>query len=1078
MAMNGSGIRDTARVLQISPTTVIETLKKSPELKRVNEARLAQLDLTRHTVELSSLQNQANAARQALTPRILDRIPREVIQKKYLPAIDRGLTGEQQRIVPIIGPAGYGKSTILGDLYDQLTQANTPWVGIILCSSISPNYFQTSSIATSFGKSLCGDDISIVDVIETLNADYGRGVLLIDTIDLLINRDFTANFALLLRQLLNHRATIVFTCRDHEYNDHPEPTRERLPGLFSTIDRHTVPNFSISEIRTAATQFFQKLEPNILDRGHQFADRLLELSTDNRSLLEILQNPLLLALLCDLFAQDENVPADLTVSKLYKRYWQEKVAYSRPDQSRYAPLAIEKEKLCLTIAQILFNLSHDHLCESIFRDELGIQFTEPVTVTYNSLLSEGVINHLPSEKLHFFHQTLLEYAIAYWLTRHQATTVRTTWLETLAHPDSSRYQNYWYPVLRQYLTLIDSETEFTQLATAIGASNLAAFGAIAHAAVARDRPDALQQLLPTALTLGEAYQKRLQQAIAAAPKPTILATWPILLNLLTQAEHAIAISTARMLSLLIARWWQELKQYIPDATASIANRSPTQHNGKDDRPLLMGWLLQQWLPILQNTPETSLLTTLHPQYDLLGHRTSMLLIQLHQHPDISLDTQVTLFKHLLQREIPNDTAIAETILSFTSQLLTQSPQHPSIPEPLDFLDQTYPKRWDNIGPRAVGRVLAQQTERLPVLLNRILMNPEEIGKRFSIAYTAIDEAINNGATDFIIDFFCTLNLAALNSPAEIALLRFLKRITPQLAISNQDKIAQWLTLADCSDHGPILPLMDTLADASTIARSCLAATIPTLPDTDQQIYQAKYLRFLPITEQPPLNSLDKAIQMSLIRSYHQQMTAAATDRLLQASQSSLREVTLQASHNWPPERLGHLKTSQILPLLKSQFPGIQERAIIWLQQHTDGLTANELNTICTDLRHPDNAAIARVLCELIANWLKIHRQVPTKVLPTVAHILHQLIQQGQFDGAPAKPMIQVLKAIGQSEDITIDQLLFYKCITQLLTSTNLVSIPHSEPEMVDVLSALARISPIKITKLINEVCPLLAKKAL
>lgn len=30
MAVNGSGIRDTARVLGISPTTVIEELKKSP----------------------------------------------------------------------------------------------------------------------------------------------------------------------------------------------------------------------------------------------------------------------------------------------------------------------------------------------------------------------------------------------------------------------------------------------------------------------------------------------------------------------------------------------------------------------------------------------------------------------------------------------------------------------------------------------------------------------------------------------------------------------------------------------------------------------------------------------------------------------------------------------------------------------------------------------------------------------------------------------------------------------------------------------------------------------------------------
>ena len=34
MAINGSGIRDTARVLRISPTTVIAVLKKSPRAAR------------------------------------------------------------------------------------------------------------------------------------------------------------------------------------------------------------------------------------------------------------------------------------------------------------------------------------------------------------------------------------------------------------------------------------------------------------------------------------------------------------------------------------------------------------------------------------------------------------------------------------------------------------------------------------------------------------------------------------------------------------------------------------------------------------------------------------------------------------------------------------------------------------------------------------------------------------------------------------------------------------------------------------------------------------------------------------
>jgi hypothetical protein len=36
MSLNGSGIRDIARVVHISPSTVIHELKKEPELQHVN----------------------------------------------------------------------------------------------------------------------------------------------------------------------------------------------------------------------------------------------------------------------------------------------------------------------------------------------------------------------------------------------------------------------------------------------------------------------------------------------------------------------------------------------------------------------------------------------------------------------------------------------------------------------------------------------------------------------------------------------------------------------------------------------------------------------------------------------------------------------------------------------------------------------------------------------------------------------------------------------------------------------------------------------------------------------------------
>jgi transposase-like protein len=51
MAMNASGVRDTERVLNISPTTVIKALKKEPALEPVNHARLAILNPAQIKVE-------------------------------------------------------------------------------------------------------------------------------------------------------------------------------------------------------------------------------------------------------------------------------------------------------------------------------------------------------------------------------------------------------------------------------------------------------------------------------------------------------------------------------------------------------------------------------------------------------------------------------------------------------------------------------------------------------------------------------------------------------------------------------------------------------------------------------------------------------------------------------------------------------------------------------------------------------------------------------------------------------------------------------------------------------------------
>ena len=64
MILNGSGIRDTERVLEISPTTVINELKKGPELQAVNHDFLA---IHRHdqiVVDIVKVEDNSDVSRQ------------------------------------------------------------------------------------------------------------------------------------------------------------------------------------------------------------------------------------------------------------------------------------------------------------------------------------------------------------------------------------------------------------------------------------------------------------------------------------------------------------------------------------------------------------------------------------------------------------------------------------------------------------------------------------------------------------------------------------------------------------------------------------------------------------------------------------------------------------------------------------------------------------------------------------------------------------------------------------------------------------------------------------------------------
>lgn len=1063
-----------------------QEIAASPSLEPANTGTVD--EITSNTGEekpiiLSAVQQCAAAAREALTPRILQRISRNVVREKYLRAIERGTQGTK-RVIPIIGPAGYGKSTILGDIYDELISSNarqnstaistaslaspsvsapSNWVALILCSTLANNLTPSiENLAIALGDAAAGTQTSIIEIAAQLTKHRGRGVILIDTLDLVIDRAFASAFGNLLRQLLAEGVTIVFTCRDHEYGDFLEPVRTKLAGISESVDRYFIPEFTSGEIRKAAEVFCNQIESDTPNSGRDFADKILALSADNRSLRTIISNPLLLALLCDLFAKDGNVPPDLTVSKLYKQYWQEKIAYSRIDDSQSSLLAIEKNNLCLTIAKAFFDLSETKLCESAYLDELGISFTEIVAAAYNDLLSEGVLERLPSTKIHFFHQTLLEYAIAYWLTRKHAIQQRNQLLSLLQAENGCHSRIYWWPVIRQHLTIVETDEEFEEIVQQLDTSDVAAFGAIAFAAASRDRPGALLKLLPTALELGEAYQKRLRVALESAPRQLAREVWEAMLVLLERGKNSTAVNTAKTVGALLARWWTALGSRLDEALQAI-NKRPViagrEKQSLQDRSQILGWLIQPCFPVIKQSADLDALRTLTKHYHSFGYRTCSQVIQLHLTDEIPLTVQLELLETLQLEPVPLATELEENLVTFVGVLLPELVKLSRGSEAkawMEFLHRSYPQRWDTIQAQAIGRRAAAERAIIKALLGEMLSGDEKLMRR---NLAALREAIRCGGQEWLVSDLTANDVRNL-APKRLTFVGgLLKNTVRAFAPAEKELLAKWLSPIARMHPEKLIETFEGMAEDSPTARQIFVALIEQFPPSQKKKWQVNLLRFEPIETHPPLEELDKKSQLILVKFYQKIACNCpqATAKLLKAVGATSKDVALAASAALNGE-ICSLNLSQLLPLLESKIPGVRVNGLSAIAHLSSGgleLTDEQLTAIATRLQDEDNQAVIRPLCEMVAAWVQKNKRVQPLVASAVGEALPRLVALGLFEGGTARVLIAALKAIARVEDPTLTAQMG-KWTRTLLGAIDLIRVINSESEIIDLLGALNR----------------------
>lgn len=529
--------------------------------------------------ELSTIRDSAEIARQGLNPITLERISRDCVQF-YLKEISSSVENDERRVIAIIGDAGYGKTTILGDIYDDV-RSKAAWVALVRCDNLSLEAnLSPESLATALGKYICDNraSASITDITSSLNSKHGRGVLLIDTLDLVLNPGFIEPFHRVLREIINTSTTVVFTCRDYEYDNVLNPD-VNLYSLPSNIKRHPVPRFSNQEIIKAAQAFFENKSKklNKINKGKAFGEEIVALSAHDYQLREIICKPLLLRLLCELCETDGSVPQNLTASKLYRLYWNEKIAGIRPNSTfpidvSLAELKRKQQRLCWKIAKTAFDSSYENL--EIFVRLSDIEdFDEIDDIAYDKLRSEGILFEEKSyvDLVRFFHQSFLEYTIALWLDLQEAKYAKERLLETLKNPNALFD---WWRILREYLT-IARPGEFSHLlkTNKLDVNDDRAFYALAFAAASRDDISAINQLLPVALEQGTKYQKILFEATISTPTSHAEIAWEVILQLLQKGEYEIAANIAQKSREMLARLRPKLGSCVDAALFAIKERT-------------------------------------------------------------------------------------------------------------------------------------------------------------------------------------------------------------------------------------------------------------------------------------------------------------------------------------------------------------------------------------------------------------------------------------------------------------------------------------------------------------------------
>ncbi len=463
-------------------------------------------------------------------------------------------SGHRQALA-LVGDGGMGKSVLLGQLLDYLTQrpSEDPFenllstsgaVVLVACASIQPGVNLSSLKAADEALGLAADPLTrisdgILGILSSSKSEYSSVTLLLDTFDLIISEQTLPALAGLIAEALDI-GDVTLTCRTYEFSNYLEDARQSAPRLAHRLTKATLPKLNPHEILSWARLYLSaSTRENVGDE----AGFLLALEGGverNGSLRQVCSVPVRLALTCDTYARTGHVPENLTVTDLYDAYWYERIERQSGRSHTYSSSA--KESVALEIASQVVTSEGD-IALQIPKGRMSHDDFHGLGL----LASEGVIRDFQTS-WEFFHQTFAEYANARWLL---TKGLHSDEIERLTAGLRAGQIRLW-PVAGSLLLQVREYSDYLTLAERMPIIDPE--GARAHALAALRRPEAQaltallervqnqpELMLAVLPTLGDAPRQHLESAFDAALEA--IGNYPV--ELANTATATLALLTSR-----------------------------------------------------------------------------------------------------------------------------------------------------------------------------------------------------------------------------------------------------------------------------------------------------------------------------------------------------------------------------------------------------------------------------------------------------------------------------------------------------------------------------------------------------